>query len=161
VRGDLGLENKPLKLETSVTIKRAVDDVYSFVADPLNGGKWNSAVVDVRKLPGGPEGVGASYVMRRQLPSGLVENTLEVVEYVKDSKLTIRTTSGPTPFVYHYGFEPDGSGTRLSLRAEGDLGEIGHEIGGVASIAPGFLLAGLIKRGLDANLHTLKGILEG
>ena len=95
--------------------------------------------------------------MTRQLPRAKVENTIEIIEYVKDKELTVRTKSGPTPFVYRYHFEPDEGRTTLSLLGQGDLGGTN----GIASIAPNFLLAGFVKRGVETNLRKLKGLLEG
>jgi uncharacterized protein YndB with AHSA1/START domain len=123
---------------TSVHIERPVDDVFAYVADPRNFPAWNSAVEDVS-----PAG-GNRYVMRRQLPGGPATNELEITASEPPALFAIRTTSGPTPFSYRYEFEPADGGTLVTLVGEVELPR---------------LLARLLRRGVDANLATLRAIL--
>jgi hypothetical protein len=64
----------------------------------------------------------------------------------------IRTTSGPTPFVYHYRFTSEGGETLLELSAE-------VELYGAAAVVPQ-LARRAVRNGVDDNLATLKSILE-
>lgn len=141
-----------VRFTAEVVTARPVEAVFSFVARAENGSMWNSAVRDVRKTSEGPVGVGTEYWMSRQLPRGIVENTLQVVEYEPNEKYAIRVTSGPTPFLYRYTFEPQGDRTRMSLSAEGSLGGAADLLSPIASIA--------VKRGVQANFQTLKAVLE-
>jgi uncharacterized protein YndB with AHSA1/START domain len=113
------------RFSTSVHIARPVADVFAYVAEPGNLPHWNSAVQAVT-------GSGRRYVMHRRLPTGPAVNELEIVELDPPAAFTIQTTSGPTPFVYRYRFEPDGAGP-LAVRA--------------------------VRRGVDANLATLRSLL--
>jgi uncharacterized protein YndB with AHSA1/START domain len=140
-----------MNFETAVSIDRPVEEVFDYVSDPLNFPRWNSAVQAVRATSGQGE-QGSTYAMERELPSGHAENDLEIVEVERPSAFTIRTTSGPTPFVYRYRFESDGDGTRLALAAEVELGGIAGALGPLASRT--------VKRGVDANFADLKRILE-
>jgi len=97
-------------------------------------------------------GVGTEYWMSRELPQGPVENTFKVVEYEPNRRYSIQTTSGPTPFFYRYQFDQEGSDTRISLSGEGKIGGIADMLSPIASIA--------VKRGVEANLHTLRDLLE-
>jgi hypothetical protein len=74
------------------------------------------------------------------------------VDRVPTSELTIRTTSGPTPFVYRYRFDSVDGGTLLHLSATVELGGIAGALGPLASRA--------VKRGVDSNFADLKAILE-
>ncbi len=141
-----------VRFNAHVVIDRPAQEVFAFVAHGENGPIWNSAVREVRKVSAGPEGVGTEYWMSRQLPRGRVGNTLRVVEYEPNQRYSIQVTSGPTPFLYRYTFEPAGSGTRMSLSAEGVLGGVADLLSPLASIA--------VRRGVEANLRTLKGVLE-
>jgi uncharacterized protein YndB with AHSA1/START domain len=132
------------RFSTSVHIARPVADVFAYVAEPGNLPHWNSAVQAVT-------GSGRRYVMHRRLPTGPAVNDLEIVELDPPAAFTIRTTSGPTPFVYRYRFEPDGAGTLLTLDAE-------VELGGLAAVA-GPLAVRVVRRGVDANLATLRSLL--
>ena len=90
--------------------------------------------------------------MQRELPTGAATNELEIVTLRPPEELAIRTTSGPTPFLYRYEFATTGAGTLVRLHAD-------VRVGGAASLL-GPLAAQTIKRGVDANLATLRDILE-
>lgn len=99
--------------KTSVRIRRPIEEVFAFVSEPLNFPHWNSAVRAVRKTHGRDGEVGSTYTMERELPSGGVQNELEVfargrrLEVFARGRPTefgIRTTSGPTPFITTTGF---------------------------------------------------------
>jgi uncharacterized protein YndB with AHSA1/START domain len=140
-----------MEFETEVRIERSVEGVFDYVSDPTTFPRWNSAVQAVRITSGDGE-PGSTYLMERELPGGPAENDLEIVERVPPSEFVIRTTSGPTPFVYRYGFEADGEATLLHLAATVELSGIAGALGPLASR--------VVKRGVDSNFADLKRILE-
>jgi hypothetical protein len=142
-----------ISFETSVRIERPIEEVFAFVADPLLFPRWNSAVQTVGGTYGDPGGVGSRYSMERELPSGHVQNELEVFSRECPREFGIRTTSGPTPFVYRYQFTASGADTVVHLDAR-------VELPGVAVVL-GTLAARAVKRGVDANFAALKLTLEG
>ncbi|MGA8926044.1 MAG: SRPBCC family protein [Solirubrobacterales bacterium] len=141
-----------MKFETSVLIRQPVGDVFDYVSEPINFSRWNSAVRSVRELSAATDGVGATYLMERELPSGRAENELQVLERDRPNGFTIRTTSGPTPFFYRYRFRDEGDATLLELSAEVELGGLAGALGPLASRA--------VKQGVDSNFADLKRILE-
>ena len=149
-----------IKFEVSIVIEKPVEEVFGFIAKGENGSKWNSAVKSVRKISEGPVNVGTKYSMIRQLPSGSVENTYEVVEYEENKKLSIKIISGPTPFLYRYNFKSSGKSTELLLEAEAEKEGLIEVLGTKARIAPEFVLGGFVKRGVEENFQTLKSVLE-
>ena len=44
--------------------------MFAYVSDPLTYPHWNSAVATVRKTSSGEDGVGSTYLMERELPTG-------------------------------------------------------------------------------------------
>ncbi len=88
-----------ITFETEVHVERPIEEVFSYVAEPLNFPRWNSAVETVRKTSAGANGVGSTYVMERQLPSGRAINRLDVVASQPPSEFAIRAVAGPTPFL--------------------------------------------------------------
>jgi carbon monoxide dehydrogenase subunit G len=140
-----------MNFTTAVRIARPIETVFAFAADPLRYPGWNSAVQSVRAVAGRGE-VGSTYVMERQLPSGRAENGLEVLAREEPDEFVVRTTSGPTPFVYRYRFARDGDGTEVQLEATVELGALAAMLGPLATQA--------VKRGVDANLATLRQLLE-
>jgi uncharacterized protein YndB with AHSA1/START domain len=141
-----------IAFQTNVRVNRPIEEVFTFVSDPLLFPLWNSAVQTVDLTSGERGRVGSRYSMQRRLPGGQVENELEVLSRDHASDFVIRTTSGPTPFRYRYRFAADGGDTVIQLDAR-------VELSGVAS-ALGPLAATAVRRGVDANLATLKRILE-
>jgi carbon monoxide dehydrogenase subunit G len=141
-----------VNFETSVSIERPAEEVFDYVSDPTTFPRWNSAVQSVRQSSPGEGGVGATYVMHRELPDGPAENGLEVMELDRPTDFTIRTTSGPTPFNYRYSFSGDGTATVIELAAEVELGGLAGALGPIASR--------VVKRGVDSNFADLKRILE-
>lgn len=136
-----------ITFETDVRIGRPIEDVFAYVTNPGNFPDWNSAVVAVRESD-----PGSTYVMERQLPSGRAVNELRILTRERPREFAIRTTSGPTPFLYVYRFSAENDETVVRLEAE-------VELGGVASLLPQVARRG-VKRGAEANLSTLKEILE-
>jgi carbon monoxide dehydrogenase subunit G len=141
-----------IRVQTGIRIERAAEDVFDILSDPLRFPSWNSAVESVQHTSGRARAAGSKYSMWRELPGGRVENELEIAGLDHPTEFAIRTTSGPTPFVYRYRVSPDGGGTVVTLD------------GSVALPRPAALVASLaaraVKRGVDANLDTLKRILE-
>jgi uncharacterized protein YndB with AHSA1/START domain len=140
-----------MNFKTAVSIDRPVEEVFDYVSDPRNFPRWNSAVQSVNPTSGQGE-PGSTYLMERELPGGRAENGIEVVDRERPGSFTIRTTSGPTPFVYRYRFDFDGGATQLELIAEVELSGIAGALGPLASRG--------VKRGVDSNLADLKRILE-
>jgi uncharacterized protein YndB with AHSA1/START domain len=141
-----------IAFETGVRIDRRVEKVFAFVSDPLNLPRWNSAVQTVRKTSAGENGVASTYSMERALPSGRAVNELKVVASEPPREFAIRTTAGPTPFLYRYELSAENGETVLSLDAE-------VELPGAAAFLPR-LARRMVKKGVNDNLATLKQILE-
>jgi uncharacterized protein YndB with AHSA1/START domain len=141
-----------IAFETNVRINRRIEDVFAYVSDPLNFPRWNSAVQAVRKTSAGEDGVGSTYSMERELPSGRAVNELEVVASEPSREFAIRTTAGPTPFLYRYRFVAEHGETVVKLEAQ-------VELSGAAAFLPQ-LARRLVKKGVNDNLATLKQILE-
>jgi uncharacterized protein YndB with AHSA1/START domain len=140
-----------IAFETDVRIDRRIEEVFAYVSDPLNFPRWNSAVRTVRKTSGQTD-VASTYEMERELPSGRAVNELEVVASEPPRAFAIRTTAGPTPFLYRYEFSAQHGATVMKLDAE-------VELPGAAAFLPQ-LARRLVKKGVNDNLATLKQILD-
>ena len=137
---------------TDVRIDRPIEEVFSYVSDPLNLPRWNSAVRTVRKTSTAENGAASTYLMERELPTGHAVNDLEVVASEGPREFAVRSTAGPTPFLYHYRFSADNGETVMRLDAQ-------VELPGAAAFLPQ-LAHRAVKKGVDDNLATLKQILE-
>jgi uncharacterized protein YndB with AHSA1/START domain len=142
-----------IDFETGVRIERPLEEVFAYVSEPANLSRWKSAVQAVRKTSAGDDtGVTSTYVMERTLPTGRAVNKLEIVAHEPPTAFAIRTTSGPTPFLYRFRFAPTDRATVVRLRGEAELGRVGDLLAPLARRA--------LQRGVDDNLATLKAILE-
>ena len=133
-------------------IERPIEEVFAYVSDPGNFPDWNSAVQVVRPTSPGPSHVGSTYSMDRQLPTGRATNHLEIVVSQWPREFAIRTTDGPTPFLYRYRFV--GKVDRTVVQFDGQV-----ELPVFAGLIPQ-LARRAVKRGVEDNLTTLKLILE-
>jgi uncharacterized membrane protein len=138
--------------KTSVRIKRPIEEVFGYVSDPLNFPHWNSAVRAVWKTRGRESEVGSKYMMERELPSGAVQNELELFARERPTEFGIRTTMGLTPFTYRYGFSTASGQTVVRLDAVLELDRPAALLGPLVGRA--------VKHGVDDNLAQLKRILE-
>jgi uncharacterized protein YndB with AHSA1/START domain len=141
-----------ISFETSVHIDRPIEEVFAYVSDPCNFPHWNSAVHTVRKTSPGTTDIGSTYAMERQLPTGRATNGLEIVARDRPREFAIRTTEGPTPFLYRYRFSTAPNATVIQLDAQ-------VELPGVAALMPQ-LARRSVKGGVDDNLAALKQTLE-
>jgi uncharacterized protein YndB with AHSA1/START domain len=132
--------------ETEVRIGRQIEEVFAYVSDPLNFPRWNSAVRAVRQTS------ASTYSMERALPTGRVVNDLEIVAREQPSEFVLRTTSGPTPFLYRYRFAAETGETVVRLDAEVELEGVAAFVAQLARRA--------VKNGVNDNLASLKAILE-
>jgi uncharacterized protein YndB with AHSA1/START domain len=141
-----------IAFETDVRIDRRIEEVFAYLSDPLNFPRWNSAVEAVRKTSAGENGVASTYSMERALPTGHAVNELEVVASEPPRQFAIRTTAGPTPFLYRYQLSAENCETVVKLDAL-------VELVGAAAFLPQ-VARRLVKKGVNDNLATLKRILE-
>jgi uncharacterized protein YndB with AHSA1/START domain len=135
-----------ISFETSLRIARPADEVFELLSDPLKFPQWNSAVRAVTRVS------DSIYEMLRDLPGGEARNSLEILSSVAPTEFDIRAGDGPTPFLYRDRLESEPGATVVSLDAEVDLGRRAELLGPIATRA--------VRRGVEANLETLKRIVE-
>jgi uncharacterized protein YndB with AHSA1/START domain len=140
-----------ITFEAEVRIARPLEEVFAYHSEPLNFPGWNSAVKAMRKTSAGGNGAGSTYLMERELPTGRAVNRLDVVTNEPPEEFAIRASAGPTPFLYRYRLSTENGATIVGLDAEVDLGR-------AALLGP--LVRRAVRSGVDANLATLKTILE-
>lgn len=140
-------------VQVETHIARPVAEVAAYAGDPTNAPSWyvNIRSVDWRTDP--PVRVGsrmdfvASFLGRR------IAYTYEVVELVPGERLVMQTAQGPFPMRTTYTWSPEGDGTRMTLRNDG-------EPSGFSRIgAPVMELA--MRRATTKDLVRLTQILEG
>jgi uncharacterized membrane protein len=141
-----------IHIEESITINRPIEEVFAYVSDFRTASQWQSGMVDVRLTPEGPVGVGTRATFERVFLGRKLEMTVEIVEYQPPTKQAFKSISGPMPTTVSRRFEPTAMGTKYSMVIEA-------QAGGVFALAEP-LVARSLSRGVEADLGTLKDLLE-
>ena len=99
----------------SALINRRIEDVWSFISDPLNAVVWGRGVSDVVITSARPVGLGTTLGLR--MSGSRME--ARIIEYQTDRELTLEFTSGPVKGSrLTYSVEPVEGKTRLSTDLE-------------------------------------------
>jgi uncharacterized protein YndB with AHSA1/START domain len=147
--------HKEIKMVTNekiITINRPIEEVFAYVGEAGNGPKWQSALVEAKRITKGPLGVGAQYSSVRNFMGRRMESVMQYTTYEPNQKIVFKTISGSSPFVQTFLFEPVPGGTRLTTRLE-------LETPGLMGLAKPLIASGL-KREVDENFGILKDLLE-
>jgi Polyketide cyclase / dehydrase and lipid transport len=138
--------------QNTVTIRRAIEDVFAFLADFENVPTWNYAIVETKKTSPGPVGVGTTYRQIRSIPDRSEEG-FEVTAFEPTGRLEVHGDIGHFIATISYLLTPTGDGTRLT-----NVVNLKPSSGVLRLLAP--LAASRVKASVAANLDTLKQVLE-
>ena len=141
-----------INIDLGVLIDRPVPDVFAFVSNPANMSKWNSAVVKLEQITPGAVGVGTKFKSMGELMGRQIEGEMQVMEYEPDTKCGFQVNAGPMQMNLNMSFKTVGTGTKVSLNAQGNPA-------GFFKLAEG-VMAGRIKSLMEENLARLKSELE-
>jgi uncharacterized protein YndB with AHSA1/START domain len=106
------VEDAPVRLEQSFTVRRAPADVFAFMVEPDNLAKWQTSKTHVTPLTDGPPRLG--YRLREGTKVGPREwdQVVEFTEFAPARAFGVRVIEGPESSG-RWTFEPDGSGARV------------------------------------------------
>lgn len=138
---------------SEITIARSRADVAAFAADPTNAPAWyvNIKSVDWKSPP--PLRVGSKVAFVAHFLGRKLIYTYEIVEWVPDERLVMRTAEGPFPMETSYTWEaitPDV--TCMTLRNRGNPS-------GFSTLLSPFMAAAM-RRANRKDLERLKALLE-
>ena len=140
-----------ITIEKSTIVHRPSDEVFAFVADHLNAPRWQSGIVEVRRLTDGPPGVGTKHTFTRTLMGRRMTGETEYVAFEPGKRVAFRSTSGPR-LLAAYAVTATPDGTRLTATMEVDFS-------GIMSVAEP-LVARQLTQDVVSNLARLTAILE-
>jgi len=141
-----------INLDLSTLIDKPVKDVFAFVTNPNNMSKWNSAVVSMTQITPGAVGLGTKFKNVGEVMGRRIEGEMQVVAFEPDSKYGFQMNAGPVQVNVVLNFKTVGTGTKLSLNAQGNPG-------GLFKLAEP-VMAGRVKSMMEENLARLKSVLE-
>ena len=99
----------------TVAIKRPVNEVFDYVADPLNEPDWHFDVKEVRRSKDGPYELGETFQWVVKA-GGTKTVLLEITALEPNRFIEITTREGPVLPVLTHTFQQDGEGTRYTRR---------------------------------------------
>jgi len=141
-----------INLDIGTLIDKPVKDVFAFITNPVNMPKWNSAVVSMEQITPGVVGLGTKFKNIGEMMGRRIEGEMEVIAYDPDSKYGFQMNAGPIQVNVTLTFKTVGTGTKLSLNAQGNPG-------GLFKLAEG-VMQGRVKSMMEENLARLKSVLE-
>ena len=141
-----------INLDFSTLIDRPVKDVFAFAANPNNMSKWNSAIVSLEQVSPGAVGVGTKFKSVGELMGRRIEGEMQVTAYEPDTKCGYQVNAGPMQVNLTLMFKTVGTGTKISLNAQGNPA-------GIFKLAEP-VMAGRVKSLMEENLARLKSVLE-
>jgi uncharacterized membrane protein len=137
---------------TETTIRRPVQEVAAFAAEPDNAPRWYVNIRSAEWKTPKPLRLGTRLLFRAEFLGKRLEYTYEVTEFEPGRKLVMRTAEGPFPMETTYTWQPADGGTRMTLRNRGS------PAGFSKLVAP--FMARAMRKANTKDLARLKQILE-
>ena len=141
-----------INLDLGVLIDKPVKDVFAFITNPANMSKWNAAIVSMEQITPGAVGLGTKFKNVGEMMGRRIEGEMEVIAFEPDSKYGFQMNAGPMQINMTITFKTVGTGTKLSLNAQGNPA-------GVFKLAEP-VMQGRVKSMMEENLARLKSVLE-
>ncbi|MDQ4116102.1 MAG: SRPBCC family protein, partial [Actinomycetota bacterium] len=136
-----------------VTIPRPVADVAAYAADPSNAPEWYANISSVEWETAPAVTVGSRVAFVARFLGRRLSYTYEIVEYVPEQRLVMRTAQGPFPMETTYVWQPVPDGTRMTLRNHGEPSGFG------AIAAP--VMSAAMRRANEKDLAALSAVIQG
>ena len=137
---------------TQTDVAAPVAAVAAFASEPDNAPRWYVNIKSVEWQTPRPIAIGSRFAFVAQFLGRRLEYVYQVVEYIPDKRLVMRTSDGPFPMETTYEWEPIETGTRMTLRNRGTPS-------GFSRIVAPFMSAAM-RRANQKDLAALKALLE-
>jgi carbon monoxide dehydrogenase subunit G len=141
-----------LRVESTVDVRRSVDQVFGYLSDPGNWTQWLEGIVESSLEEGQTLRQGARVRQVIKFLGRRFDVTAEVIEYQAGDRIGMRVLSGPFPMAWTHVLQQAGEGTRLTTSLEVDPGTYFR--------LAGPLLKPVLQRHFDADHAGLKALLE-
>ncbi|GAB4513175.1 MAG: hypothetical protein OHK0046_13710 [Anaerolineae bacterium] len=133
---------------SAVDIERPVAEVFAFISDLKNWATWMTPLIEIRNVEG--DGLGAKMDGVMQIVGRNFETQYEITAYEPNKQILYRGTRPDGDYALRV--EARDNGTRLIQEVDLNL------VGLVVLAAP--VIASMLRRQLQADLDTVKDILE-
>jgi uncharacterized membrane protein len=133
--------------EGQITINCPSTAVYTFLLDGMNNPRWRPTVVDIQRVAGTPDGVGARFKQGLKGPGGRrIDGDYEITEAEPNTLIRFKVIAGPARPTGVYRFQDDGGATRVTFTLD-------YTASGLAS-----LMDPLITRTMRAEVGMLSNL---
>jgi len=144
-------------IETSVNIKKPVEQVFEFIANLDNQKKLSSYITGIEAS--GPVQLGTKYKIETTSMGHKNVTNNEVIAFEANKKLGVKTFAAPpaSDVTNTYLLDTEGDGTKLTLQMDAVLTPAGMpNVPGMEDMMKKQMIAGL-----EASLNTMKKLIEG
>jgi carbon monoxide dehydrogenase subunit G len=111
-----------INIDLSTLVDKPIKDVFAFIGNLNNMPKWNTTVMGVEQITPGDVGVGTKFKSVGEMLGRRIEGEMRVTAYEPDSKFGIQMNAGPALVNMTLSFKTVGTGTEVSLNAQGNSG---------------------------------------
>lgn len=139
-------------VEVQAVFSSSVEAVSSYACDPSHAPTWYVNIQSVEWLTAPPVQVGSQMAFVAHFLGRRLAYTYEVTELVPGERMVMRTAEGPFPMQTTYVFVAEGTGSRMTLRNQGE------PKGFSRLMAP--LMARMMRRAMTRDLAKLREILD-
>jgi uncharacterized protein YndB with AHSA1/START domain len=139
------------RIETSVTIKRPVAEVFAVLSDWANAPTWISGMQSVTKTSDGPIGVGTTYDGVGKALGRRIDADFTLSEFEANRRFVI-TSTRPSPSTMTFVFDSVDGGTRVDRTMDSDPASF-------FKLAEPVLLP-LMKRQMQNDFAALRDLME-
>lgn len=141
-----------ITIDLSTLVDRPVADTFAFLSNPLNMPQWQTMISRIEAVTPGPATVGSKFKVAAEMMGRKMEGQMEIASLEAPNKFSFTNQAGPMQVAVTITLKQVGTGSKISLHAEGNPG-------GVFKLAEG-VMAGQVKSQMEANLARLKTVLE-
>ncbi|MGZ4269153.1 MAG: SRPBCC family protein [Solirubrobacteraceae bacterium] len=111
-----------MRIEQDFFVARPPEDVFDYLTEARNLAAWQTSKTSVEQLTEGPPRLGTRVRERTKPPGGReFEQVVEFTEFDRPRHVLVHVAEGPYPIDGTWDFAPEGDGTRVRFRAEGEL----------------------------------------
>jgi uncharacterized protein YndB with AHSA1/START domain len=129
--------------KNSIFINRPPQDVFNVITDPAKQSLWQSMTESAEWTSNGSHGVGSTMKVVARFLGRKIESEIEVTAWEPPHRVDYKFVNGPYPAEVSNTLEPQGEGTLLTARSQGEMGSF-------------FKLAeGLVARQLEKQLPRI------
>jgi uncharacterized membrane protein len=114
-----------VRVVEAVVIAGDIEEVFAITAEPGTMARWQRGVSGVRRLEGGPVGLGSRLAGVRGYAGMRVGWTSVITAWEPPWRLAFRSAGGPVRLRGEQRFAPVAGGTQVTATLEADVGVLG------------------------------------